>query len=73
MHRRGFKGRLSSHQEESYLDHLLMTKLDAQGNPGRVDFDDPDYIIDIETVGQHAGVTLWNREQRLSYPFLRLD
>lgn len=73
MHRRGFKGRLSSQNEERFLDQFLMEKLDEQGATGRIDFDDPDYIIDIETVGQRAGITLWTREQRLRYPFLKLD
>ena len=73
MHRRGFRDRLSSQNEERFLDRFLREKLDEQGATGSIDFDDPDYIIDIETVGQRAGVTLWAREQRLRYPFLRLD
>jgi tRNA(Ser,Leu) C12 N-acetylase TAN1 len=39
----------------------------------RIDFDDPDYIIDIETVGQRAGMSLWSREHRLRYALLKLD
>ena len=27
----------------------------------------------LETVGTRAGVSLWEKEQRLKYPFLRLD
>ena len=73
MHRRGFKGRLSSHDEEHELADFLMMKLAEQGAAARIDFDDPDYIIDIETVGQWTGVALWTREQRLRYPFLKLD
>ncbi len=73
MHRRGFKGRLSSQDEERFLDHFLNQKLDEQGAKGRIDFDDPDFIIDVETVGQRAGVTLWTRAQRLRYAFLKLD
>jgi tRNA(Ser,Leu) C12 N-acetylase TAN1 len=73
MHRRGFKERLSSQNEERFLDHFLMAKLDEQGVPGSIDFEDPDFIIDIETVDQRAGVSLWTREQRLHFPFLKLD
>ena len=73
MHRRGFKERLSSQHEERFLDGLLMQKLGERDAEARIDFDDPDYVIDIDTVGQRAGVTLWTREQRLRYPFLKLD
>ncbi len=73
MHRRGFKGRLSSQEEERLLDHFIMSRLDEQGGIGNIDFDDPDYIIDIETVSQRAGVSLWSRTQRMHYALLKLD
>lgn len=73
MHRRGFKERLSSQNEERFLDHFLMGKLEAEGVPGSIDFEDPDFIIDIETVDQRAGVALWTRDQRRHFPFLKLD
>lgn len=73
MRRRGFKGRIATQNEERFLDGFVLEKLGGQGATGRIDFDDPDYIIDIETVGQRAGVALWAREQRLRYPFLKLD
>jgi tRNA(Ser,Leu) C12 N-acetylase TAN1 len=73
MHRRGFKGRLSSQDEERFLDHYLMDRLAVQDAMGSIDFEDPDYIIDIETVGQRAGVSLWSREQRKRYALLKLD
>jgi len=50
-----------------------MEKLDAQGAATRIDFEDPDHIVDIETVGQRAGLSLWTREQAQRYPFLKLD
>ena len=71
MHRRGFKGRLSSQHEETFLDHFL---IEAAGDGGtRVDFDDPDIVIALETVGQRGGVSRWTREDRRRYPFLKLD
>lgn len=73
MHRRGFKGRLSSQDEEGFLDRVLMRKLSQQGAETRIDFQDPDFIIDIQTVGQRAGLGIWTREQALRYPFLKLD
>jgi tRNA(Ser,Leu) C12 N-acetylase TAN1 len=73
MHRRGFKGRLSSQDEERFLDHYLIGGLRRHGADASVSFDDPDIIIAVETVGQRGGVSCWAREQRSRYPFLGLD
>jgi tRNA(Ser,Leu) C12 N-acetylase TAN1 len=73
MHRRGFKGRLSSQHEEGFLDHYLLTSLEEQHVPGRISFEDPDFIVSVETVGQRAGLSCWSREDRARYPFLGLD
>lgn len=73
MHRRGFKGRLSSQHEEQFLDHHLLERLQAEGRPGRICFDDPDVIVAVETVGQRAGLSRWTREQLRAHPLLKLD
>jgi tRNA(Ser,Leu) C12 N-acetylase TAN1 len=73
IHRRGFKHRISSQEEEQRLDKVLLDALAAAGTPGSISFDDPDTIIAIESVGQRAGVSLWTREDLRRYPFLRLD
>lgn len=73
MHRRGFKGRLSSQQEEQFLDHTIVDSLRRHGREARIDFSDPDFIIALETVGQDGGLSLWDREQRSRYPLLKLD
>lgn len=73
MHRRGFKGRLSSHDEERFLDKILLEELEKRGNPGHITFEDPDAILVVETVGQQAGISCWNREDLQRYPLLRLD
>jgi tRNA(Ser,Leu) C12 N-acetylase TAN1 len=73
MHRRGFAGRLSSQNEERFLDEFLLTKLDEAGMPASIDFQDPDAILAVETVGQRAGLSLWTRDQLRAYPFLGLD
>lgn len=73
MHRRGFKGRLSNQDEEGFLDRVLMRQLAQRGAETRIDFEDPDFIIDIQTVDQRAGLAMWTREQALRYPFLKLD
>lgn len=73
MHRRGFKGRLSSQSEERFLDDFLLQALEKAGTPGRITFEDPDAILVVETVGQSAGMSLWSRADLERYVFLRLD
>lgn len=73
MHRRGFKGRLSSMDEERFLDTFLLEALAAAGTPGHIAFDDPDAIIALETIGPRAGLSLWSREELRRYPLLHLD
>lgn len=73
MHRRGFKGKLSSMEEERFLDTYLLEALDLAGSKGRISFDDPDAIIALETLGTRAGLSLWTREELRRYPLLHLD
>jgi len=73
MHRRGFKGKLSSMEEERFLDEFLLQRLAAAGTPGKVAFDDPDAIIALETIGTQAGLSLFNREELQRFSLLHLD
>ena len=73
MHRRGFKGKLSSMDEEKFLDAYLLDALEMAGSPGRITFDDPDVVIALETIGPRAGLSLWSREELALYPLLHLD
>jgi tRNA(Ser,Leu) C12 N-acetylase TAN1 len=73
MHRRGFKGKLSSIDEERFLDTYLLEALETAGTPGRITFTDPDAIIALETIGSRAGLSLWTREDLARYPLLHLD
>lgn len=73
IHRRGLKGQLSSQQKERLLNEALLARLADDGAPGRIEFDDPDAVIDIETVDNRAGLSLWTREDLKRYPFLKLD
>jgi len=73
LHRRGFKGRLSTPTEERFLDDVLLRALQDAGAPGALSFDDPDAIIQIETVGNRAGISLWSRDDLARYPFLKVD
>ena len=73
MHRRGFKGKLSSMEEERFLDEFLLQKLAEAGRPGKVAFYDPDAIIALETVGNQAGLSLFNRDELQRFSLLHLD
>jgi tRNA(Ser,Leu) C12 N-acetylase TAN1 len=73
MYRRGFKGRLSSQHEEQFLDHHILEALRRDGRNAEIDFEDPDAILVIETVGQSAGLACWSRAQLLAFPMMRLD
>lgn len=73
MHRRGFKGRISSPEEERFLDRILLEELVKIGKPGHITFADPDAILVVETVGQQAGLSCWNREDLQRYALLKLD
>lgn len=73
MKRRGFKGHMSSMDEERFLDDLLLDRLQEEGAPGRITFSDPDFIIAVETVGNRGGLSLWSRIDLQRYPFLGLD
>ena len=73
MHRRGFKGRMYSQEEERFLDRFLMQQLAERGLSAEVDFDDPDFIIAVETIGQQAGLSLWSRDELARFPLVKLD
>ncbi len=73
MHRRGFKGRLSSLDEERFLDGVLLEALEKAGTAGQITFENPDAIIAVETLGQWAGLSCWRNEDLQRHPLLRLD
>jgi tRNA(Ser,Leu) C12 N-acetylase TAN1 len=70
LHRRGFKGTLSTPKEERFLDEMLLAAAAGIGTPARISFDDPDDVIQIETIDGRAGVSLWTREDRRRLLFL---
>ena len=73
FHRRGLGNQLRSLSEEKLLDTAVLDRLAEIGRPGRIDFADPDHVIDIETVGNRAGLSIWGREDLARYPFVRVD
>lgn len=73
MHRRGFKGRMKSVDEEQFLDHFVMQELEARGETATVTFDQPDVIIALESIGNDAGMSFWTRQDLVKFPVLKLD
>jgi tRNA(Ser,Leu) C12 N-acetylase TAN1 len=72
--RRGDVGvKLRSHTEETALDKVILQRLSEMGRPGQIRFEDPDYVLDIETVGSQAGMSLWSRDDLGRFAFLRVD
>jgi adenylyl- and sulfurtransferase ThiI len=72
MHRHGFKGRLSSHEEERMLAEFVLERLEEGGSSARISFHEADFLVEVVTVGQRAGLSLWSREDGKRFPFLRL-
>lgn len=72
MHRIGFKNRIDRHEEETFLDLVILQELEKIGNPGKIDSVDPDAIIAVETVTERAGLACWTRQDLQKYPWLGL-
>jgi tRNA(Ser,Leu) C12 N-acetylase TAN1 len=70
LRRRGLKGIISTPEEERFLDNVLLEALAASGTPGHISFEDPDYVLLIETVGEGGGVALWTGDDLKRFPFL---
>lgn len=70
LRRRGLKGIISTPGEERFLDDILLEALAAAGTPGHISFEDPDYVLLIETVGEGGGVSFWTGEDLKRYTFL---
>lgn len=68
--RRGFKGKMSSHEEERKLGDIVRERL---GPNTTIDFDDPDWILVIEVLGNSAGMAVWGRADLEKYELLRIE
>jgi tRNA(Ser,Leu) C12 N-acetylase TAN1 len=72
LERRGLKGRIVSPEVERCLDACLLELAAETGNPARIDFDDPDTVLAVETIGDRCGIGVLTRELRARYPFVRV-
>jgi tRNA(Ser,Leu) C12 N-acetylase TAN1 len=73
MHRRGFHEVLTSHTEESALGEFLLDCIREDRSDTHVRFENPDFVIAVETVGEDAGLSRWSRADLDRYELLRLD
>lgn len=72
-HRRGSRQSLRSPDAERSLGEALLDALKEAGTPGTLSFSDPDAVIAIDTVDDHAGISIWTREDRIRHRLLRPD
>jgi len=49
---------------------VLPDGLKAAGKPGRISFDAPDAVIQVETIDDRAGLSLWTADDLRHCPFL---
>jgi tRNA(Ser,Leu) C12 N-acetylase TAN1 len=72
LERRGFKGVIVSPEAEQALDRFIEEELEKEGKSARVDFENPDAVVVVETFGDRCGVGLLTREMMERYTFVRV-
>ncbi len=73
LHGRGSGHDLHAQDIEQYLDKKILDALANAGQPGKISFSDPDAVIAIDTVDDHAGIALWSRADLAHHRLLRPD
>lgn len=71
MHCKGMKDRIDRHEEETFLDLVILQELEQIGKAGQIGGLDPDVFIAVETVLDRAGLSCWTRQDLQKYPWLR--
>lgn len=71
LERRGLTGKIDTPRVEREVAEYLFALAERQHKQLRVSFDDPDYVVAAETVGDECGVTLLTRELSRRYPFVQ--
>jgi tRNA(Ser,Leu) C12 N-acetylase TAN1 len=72
LERRGFKGRIVSPEAERTIDAFIEEKLAKEGKSAQIDFEQPDAVVVVETIGDRCGVGLLTRELMERYDFVRV-
>jgi tRNA(Ser,Leu) C12 N-acetylase TAN1 len=74
LERRGLKGQIVSPEVERELDAFIEQTLVVAGRkPAQIDFEHPDAVVVVETIGDRCGVGLLTREMMDRYDFVRVD
>lgn len=73
LERRGLKGQIISPDIEQALDAYILDELIDLGHSASIDFEDPDAVVAIETIGDRCGVGLITRALNQRYDFVRVD
>jgi len=71
IERRGFAGEVKTQDIERAVGEHVHALASAKGSSPRTAFDDPDFVIAAETLGNECGVALLPRALRETYPFVR--
>jgi tRNA(Ser,Leu) C12 N-acetylase TAN1 len=71
LERRGLTGEVISPKVEREVADHLFTLAEARGKSFHTAFEDPDYVVAAETLGNDCGVALLPRELRARYPFVQ--
>jgi tRNA(Ser,Leu) C12 N-acetylase TAN1 len=73
VERRGMKGVLSSKDLEREIGSHIYNKLkERDGIEHKVDLKDPDKMLVIETIGNIAGMALISKEDRKTFPLIKI-
>lgn len=70
VHRRGMKRFIASDRSERVVADAVFDALEEAGESASVEFDDPDAVLAVETVGRRAGLSVWTREELQERPYL---
>jgi tRNA(Ser,Leu) C12 N-acetylase TAN1 len=72
LERRGFEGRLPSAAVERAVGEHMHALAASEGKQMRTCFDDPDFIVAAETVGEECGIALLDRALRERHPLVQV-
>ena len=71
LERRGMEGKVDTPRVEREVADHVFARAEELGKQLSVSFDDPDYIIAAETLGEECGVALLDRDLRKRFPFVQ--
>lgn len=70
---RGWGRQLHVHDLEVRLGKVAWDEIARQGFEPQVSFEDPELVIMVEIVGDTAGISLIDRNQRMRFPFMKVS